>query len=996
MTHTEWVQLVRFYLDQLASQNAHHDFEKLCFAFARARIASNLVPATGPVAAGGDQGRDFETFRTYFVPEPHTGLSRRLAAGEPISFACTTQREGLRGKIRSDVEKIMAPPEDRAGPLPKAVFVFTAGDVPVALRHELQAWARGEYSVELNVIDGSALAEHLADHDLHWAAAVYLRLPRELAPPAPPKQEEEDDPYARTRAFWRGRQPDPRRLADFYELKSASREAAGFRRHPEDVPLWIEKLRVFERRSGLDRGAEEPDPVSTHDPVARSALYEIALASALGLGSLRGMENEVRAFFQGVASLGDPTELEDATTLLLNVINVFMEDGSSLQGEEIHRWKAAIREALESAAQSPPGPSGRCMLLETCGILALAPDPESGAIDGVDEAVRWFFAATEAVPGAPLYPLERFADRLTHVTDLLGHHPRFAELAFRVDDLLAQRTGPFAAAEKARDRAMVFIGADDWLPAVEQLHHAVGKWFSEEMLWGSVASMILLSSCYRELRLNAAAKLYALGAAFASSHSDQPRVLALLPRALEAAARAEYGQGAWLGFLGLAGMAIRAETLARNSQDQLAAHWRLKSPDLLMRMTQGLVTARAIARRMSPGVSSLFDQAVDSWADPQGVEIVGPTADQVWERRPVDEVVRKVVNQIGAPPLTDVGPERVLRFSALGIDWRIMFPNTYDATARAEEFAAILQVILVELATREVCLLPGSVEFRIRLSAAGDTYVPLDPEDGTRRWLVTLRPIPEEAAPADQWFEAEGLDLLALVLAALRDMSVLPQEPFMREFERLMERGLGAKVMIARPYHQLFSAFTVPEAFAESTRRNAEVRRSAAITKPEPYRSLSWRSGPGPTYSDESAREWIGNRYRRAVIPIQRTIRRLRVDPGFQATLANLRADGWKDWHVLLAILNVALQHRVRAGENAARWIDTAEGEGAPALPVSAFTESALRDAIRISQPQTISQIDLELYQRDPDPAALDAFLRERYQYWTDDVEHEDPFALVD
>src|SRR5215218_7476254 len=236
MTHTEWVQLVRFYLDQLASQNAHHDFEKLCFAFARARIASNLVPATGPVAAGGDQGRDFETFRTYFVPEPHTGGYRRLAAGEPISFACTTQREGLRGKIRSDVEKIMTPPEDRAGPLPKAVFVLTVGDVPVALRHELQAWARQDYSVELNVIDGTALAEHLADHDLHWAAAVYLRLPRELAPPAPPTEEEED-PYVRTREFWRGRQPDPRRLADFYELKSASREAAGFGRHPEDVPL---------------------------------------------------------------------------------------------------------------------------------------------------------------------------------------------------------------------------------------------------------------------------------------------------------------------------------------------------------------------------------------------------------------------------------------------------------------------------------------------------------------------------------------------------------------------------------------------------------------------------------------------------------------------------------------------------------------------------------------------------------------------------------------
>jgi hypothetical protein len=157
------------------------------------------------------------------------------------------------------------------------------------------------------------------------------------------------------------------------------------------------------------------------------------------------------------------------------------------------------------------------MLLETRGLLTLAPDPETGVLTDVDGAMHHFFEVTEAVPDAPLYPLERFADRLTHVTDLLGRHPRFSELAFRVDDLLAQRTGPFAAAVKARDRAMVFINGDDWLTAIEQLHHAAGKWFSEEMLWGSVASMVLLSTCYRELRLNAAAKLYALGAAFAAS-----------------------------------------------------------------------------------------------------------------------------------------------------------------------------------------------------------------------------------------------------------------------------------------------------------------------------------------------------------------------------------------------------------------------------------------------------------------------------------------------
>jgi hypothetical protein len=48
---------IRFALSKLSSQNAHHEFEHLCRHIAKRRIASNVIPATGPVAAGGDQGR---------------------------------------------------------------------------------------------------------------------------------------------------------------------------------------------------------------------------------------------------------------------------------------------------------------------------------------------------------------------------------------------------------------------------------------------------------------------------------------------------------------------------------------------------------------------------------------------------------------------------------------------------------------------------------------------------------------------------------------------------------------------------------------------------------------------------------------------------------------------------------------------------------------------------------------------------------------------------
>ena len=57
---------IRFGLNQLSPKNAHHTFERLCFELTKRRICSNVLPATGPVSAGGDQGRDFERGRLSF------------------------------------------------------------------------------------------------------------------------------------------------------------------------------------------------------------------------------------------------------------------------------------------------------------------------------------------------------------------------------------------------------------------------------------------------------------------------------------------------------------------------------------------------------------------------------------------------------------------------------------------------------------------------------------------------------------------------------------------------------------------------------------------------------------------------------------------------------------------------------------------------------------------------------------------------------------------
>ena len=86
------IQQIRFALANLSERNGQHEFEHLCLHFARHRICFNILPATGPVGGGGDQGKDFETFRTFI----HSLGDEKFAAvgeGKKLAFACSLQEQ---------------------------------------------------------------------------------------------------------------------------------------------------------------------------------------------------------------------------------------------------------------------------------------------------------------------------------------------------------------------------------------------------------------------------------------------------------------------------------------------------------------------------------------------------------------------------------------------------------------------------------------------------------------------------------------------------------------------------------------------------------------------------------------------------------------------------------------------------------------------------------------------------------------------------------------
>lgn len=153
----EYRQRVRYALAQLTAANGQFIFEELCFALARVTVTSNIQRATGPVGAGGDQGRDFETFQSRLGHVGSVGAAAGVEPDDRISFVCTLQRSGVEQKILSDVERCL----EGAAP-PTRVYAYCEQDVPIGRRHRLLDQVASDFGISLEVLDGNAIADLLA------------------------------------------------------------------------------------------------------------------------------------------------------------------------------------------------------------------------------------------------------------------------------------------------------------------------------------------------------------------------------------------------------------------------------------------------------------------------------------------------------------------------------------------------------------------------------------------------------------------------------------------------------------------------------------------------------------------------------------------------------------------------------------------------------------------------------------------------------------------
>lgn len=1002
MDRLELTRLIRFGLADLSARNAHHSFEEMCRFLVAERITSNVYPATGPVSGGGDGGRDFQTFVTYIRDElgPHGGFAA-LASASPVAFACTLQAKGLPSKVRRDLKKIAG------GPAVQQVYALLAADLNAAKVADLKREAEDDHQISLEVIDGQAIAELLSQPDTFWIAARWLAVPAEYAPT---RDETAGEPewYAESRDRWRMAETAPMTMGELMDVRAGLRRATFHRHARPDLGMWLTRM---------GRATESDRP----EHVRQRARYETAVAQLRGAGDLRPADGHVVTFLKQLDTAeGSWAELMDASVLLQYAVGAAIRGRTTLQAEWIGATNAELRAAVEKRLRHKGLTlTSKAGLLNVLGQLRLhtdlseadIPDETAPAYDPIDygEGEEWrptpappgvrFIDADGAIaawtklarlaPKAPLAPVESVSQMLSILAPALVDRPGYRNLVALIDQQVAGVAGDSAAAQRSRDRALSFLRQDQPLDALTDLHEAKVRWWRGDTLRGSMLVLLLLARCYERLGLHLASRqqaLIAVGLAHAHGDDDDGDLMAA---GLMQVAHADYHSGAWCAAAESYGVAIMAHVLHQDDPWDAERH-----EDLAATYVHGacmLAAARSADARLAKRIEAI-QREVDI------LEVIEPTVESGPDRSAA-EWRTDTVDQMGVVPFADAGPDRAIKWQALGIKWIVTAVNNYTHSRAAERLAAAAQVLCGEMAQEDLVLLPTTIRIRVQglpsTRTANRERVRSRPSNDGSDWLVDLEPVSGDGANLDP--EEVAKELLTTLTVIFYDTSLVGWTQHREMMKRCFERGLAHKLSAGRPYDDLAGVVTRAR-FEETGRTNVRVPEEwRDYPVPDAPDVLAWRHGPGPGYTPKKSEAMIRNRYRRTQELIPYTISRLAEDSAFAETYAELVRCGWKDWHVLLALVNTRINFRARVEERSIEeWTEIlrkqpqhpSEDADEPPLPAELLTVDRLDEMRLMAFITGLTNWDLEVHQDTPDLPAIDQVLKFRYGYWTDDIPH--------
>jgi hypothetical protein len=953
--------LIRYALSQLSINNAHHEFEHLCRHITRRRIASNIIPSTGPVSAGGDGGADFETISV--IEPPSAQGYWRLVESDKTLFACSLE-QNLKKKVKQDLVSAAAREHEQVAKL----YFFTNQAVATGTRNQLKKLAVSQYAIELEIVDSPAIAEFLADSEMFWIAERYLSLPISLRPP-----ESSSAPKWYSRIV-RGLEADTSLSADsFYQIKSAIRHATFEPECHSDIPKLIQSLQRFKGHP--------------HSAIARRAFYEEFVAALRGLNAAEGYEEEVLDYLSSIAELSETDELEQASNLLGYAAGATARNILKIPETAL----AAIHTKLLARviAVTPERPSFvRCAFLFIRGFVEFKSSyidisTNDGALESLREAVRnavqTWTVLLEEVDEVRIFPIERLSSTIDFLFPIVDE-AWFSAFTAKLDALIAKRNGSERMAETLLGRGSALLNRKQHFRALNIFHEALDKAQDARSQRTAIIISLQLAELYLHLRLYHASKYYALCAAFAAISLKDDELKELAAVGLAVACEADYANGSSMLFF-----------LTYQMFVGFALEYRLAGTESYRQKKWGTVDyyATLLTRAsmlLGPEVHTECLEIIKKVGLYDEYSSHEEQLNQLFGRFEGDltKLAENYADQEGAAPFSDLEEERQTAWKQEGIEWHVSWPGTYQAERLGSAFCAVLQVALASLHKSELTLAANNVRVRITVDE-GKSALRQKPSNEILEFTLNLS-YQNDLSLSEATFS---------IFEILKIASAMPDDQFdqrfMERFRDEIPKRCGTYVSPSGAFREFYSQDSY--AHFQSVGRG---KRNLPVTAIETHSDVPAEDGtPHPDLDAKEAEVQIARRYERITRLYPFTIARLSSTPAFHAVLIKLREQGWKDWHILQAIASIRvndLGHRAVDQDSALlHYVQNGETAVDPPTLLALFSEQALRRGLQMSQLQTLANLGLRVKQMTPNLVGIDRLLR-RFRYWELDLPHENPF----
>jgi hypothetical protein len=558
----------------------------------------------------------------------------------------------------------------------------------------------------------------------------------------------------------------------------------------------------------------------------RKAIYELCFLllspdpqTGHSVSSLQGQEDLIRYYFNNWEHRNNLSDIQDDITLLQIILAQSVIKRVAIEEKEIARWKSVILTFLEEELKKPKTPDEKCMLLELRGGFELhtVMDKSEAAIE---QGIGYYRQILPLLNQAHLYSVSPLFDQLRAILGLLigfGREPKAitAIEAFleELQDAAVQSGNRHPAAKSLVSRGVGYLeagGLFNLLQALNCFHKAKELWYLEHTKEGYILSLLNLSQVYSVLRMNIAAKYYALCAVWSTWHFNDKSLFHRLSQGMGLLFAANFKQGAWVS-------AIDNFLLFLKTRDEfLAGGWAGDDDKLFEKTLPDMAFMITSSKKLSPQLIHYINHLTGQWGDLWTV-FLAPMTEELEkllseDKKIIDAARRQVVYE----PLNDVGKERTIAFNALNIDWYFYFENTHQMNAIGEEFISAVQIFLCEIARVDKTILNGNKTVTVHLKKGEGYQSPLKHEQRDE-WQVMI-PAFDSKEQAKISFHYANIG--TAIKSILFSLSPLTKEAFNDFFYKTLheKEKVAQKALCTNTYQKVYQNAISEEDFNKSQR----------------------------------------------------------------------------------------------------------------------------------------------------------------------------------